>query len=141
VIPFHINKEVDMKKILSILILSLNCEAAVYKWVDKAGTVHYAGIKPFKFKALELPMASYSGTNKATTSTTNNRRSRPPLSPRSATFVEELTAKENNCERYQSIQRRLQEMLSLPHSALKGVKLRREKKQYLQLLKDCKSLH
>ena len=130
-----------MKKILSVLILSLNCEAAVYKWVDNAGTVHYAGIKPFNFKALELPMANYSGKNKAKISTANNKSSFPALSPRSATFVEEITAKNSYCERYQSIQLRLQEMLKLPHSALKGVKLRREKKQYLQLLKDCKSLH
>jgi len=141
VILFHINKEVDMKKILSVLILSLNSEAAVYKWVDDGGTVHYAGIKPFKLKVLELPKASYTGKNAAITSKANNVNSFEQLPARSATFVEELTVKDNNCERYQSIQTRLQEMLKLPHSALKGVKLRREKMQYLQLLRDCESLH
>jgi len=141
VILFHINKEVDMKKFLSVLILSLNSEAAVYKWVDDAGTVHYAGIKPFKLKALELPMASYTGTNAAIPSREMNLDSFKQLSDRNATFVEELSAKNSNCERYQAIQTRLQAMLKLPHSTLKGAKLRQEKKQYLQLFEHCESLH
>jgi len=130
-----------MKKILSVLILSLHSEAAVYKWVDDGGTVHYAGIKPFKLKVLELPKASYTGKNAAITSKANNVNSFEQLPARSATFVEELTVKDNKCERYQSIQTRLQEMLKLPHSVLKGAKLRREQMQYLQLLKHCESLH
>lgn len=130
-----------MKTFLSVLLVSLNCEAAVYKWVDNSGTVHYAGIKPFDFKALELPTASYKGKFVLDSSSLRAKIPTTRQPSRNATFVENMVSKRNSCERYETQKSHLQQLLMLPHSSNKGAKLRQQKKQYSKLLSDCRKMH